>query len=640
MSTATCLPPTGVLPGPAVRADEGWTAVLDPLGGAGTVVVNRGWDLAWERDRWAESAAGGVEHLSVRIHHDELQIGPRWVPDAPAGCPGCVESRLRSALAHPLVEQLLVPRTAAPAAGPLAYRDVLEIAVEHLLDRPLGPGEMYALRVDRIRRHRINRTVHCPVCSAVPDTPEPGWRPQPLRLRPHAVSASDPTRAEHGTPVLDRQVLRLSLVDDRFGPVQAIQREARAPFAMSMAVVLDAPAMGHGRAPTFPETESVAVLEAYERLGGFPFGAPVVTERAYVDVADCAVDPETLGRYTAEQLSHPSCRVDPSDGRTPMDWVWGHDLGTGLPLLVPADVGFYQYDYRYRRARRAARAAGALGRRHFFHESSSGCAVGSSPEEAVLHALFEVAERDAFQLAWHRQRPLPAITHSSITDAASRAMLEMIDARGFDVHLLVATQDIDLPVVWVLAVNRAGAFPAAFSSAGSGADPAAAVRSALREVAQLVTVPLDWTAQDAEPLFADPWTVEELEHHVQLYTLPATLPRSTSVLGGPRLTLADAFPAWPERMREAAGGDLRGALELVREAFTRAGLDQVVMVDQSTRDHTDAGISVVKAVVPFSLPMCFGQAQQRLAGLPRLTAALAGTAAEHQESPYDPHPFP
>ena len=148
-------------------------------------------------------------------------------------------------------------------------------------------------------------------------------------------------------------------VDDRFGPVRAILRESRTPFAMSMAVVPDAPAMGHGRARTFAETEPVAVLEAYERLGGFPYDIPVLTDRAYTDVAEHAVDPATLGRYTDEQLAHPTSRVTPHTADTPMDWVWGHDLDDGRALLVPADHAFYQYEYAFRRDRRAARAVGA-----------------------------------------------------------------------------------------------------------------------------------------------------------------------------------------------------------------------------------------------------------------------------------------
>ncbi len=459
-------------------------------------------------------------------------------------------------------------------------------------------------------------------------------------LRDRPASPQDPVRGTGGSRLLRPGALREKLVDPRFGPVLEVVRESRAPFAMSMAAALESIAMGYGRAFTFAEAEPVAILEAYERMAGFPHAAPVLTDLAHRDIRDIALDPRTLGRYTPEQLAHPSCRVMPSDLDTPMDWVWGHDLDTGEPLLVPADIGFYQYDYRYRKDRWAARAEGAAPRRHFFHESSSGCALGSSLEEAALHSLLELAERDAFLISWHRALPLPSIDPATVTDPASRRLMALVESRGFDIHLLVATQDIGVPVVWAMALNRAGDFPATFSAAGSGIRPESVVRAALWELGQIVTDPVEWDRAQAEAMLEDPWRIEVLDDHLRLHALPEKRDRVTTVLGGPRIALADAFPGWPETLERAAAGAVRGALEYVRGLYAAAGLDRIVLVDQTTRDHADLGTAVAKAVVPGILPMCFGHAHQRLVGLPRLTSALVGTPSEHGSAPFDPHPFP
>jgi ribosomal protein S12 methylthiotransferase accessory factor len=629
--------------GPAVAAvpEAEWTRALSGLRTlSGTVVtLNRGWDLAWEREMWDRSAADGREHLSIRVQHDEVVIGPRWTPESDAGCAGCAEVRGRIILDHPLADDLMRPCAVARTHQPL-LSELFAAAVMHLADRPLRPGELYAVGARATRRHRVPRSVHCPLCGRSSAVPDPVRRPAPLVLHRRPTTPDNPTRGADGARLGARDWLRDRLVDPRYGPVRAILRESRTPFAMNMAVVPDAPAMGHGRALTFVEAQPVAILEAYERLGGFPFDTPVLTDLAFTEIADHAVDPATLGRYTDEQLAHPTCRVTPFTDTTPMDWVWGHELSNGEPVLVPADIGFYQYEYRYRMARRAARAAGARNHRHYFHESSSGCAAGASFEEAALHALFELAERDAFLTAWHQASPLPSIASTSVTDPASRAMLELIRARGYDVHLLVATRDIPLPVVWVLAVHQTGGFPASFSSAGSGAEPDSAIRSGLQEVAQLVTNPIDWERSDIEPMLDDPWRVEELEDHVHFYSLPETQPRATAALGGTLTTIEDAFPDWPGTLRRAAGGDVRAALEYVASRFADVGMSRIVLVDQTSREHADNGIAVVKAVVPGITPMCFGQAQQRLAGLPRLAAALAGTPQANRTIPYDPHPFP
>ncbi|MFF9349104.1 TOMM precursor leader peptide-binding protein [Streptomyces sp. NPDC014734] len=632
-------------PGMAAAPPADWAdslASLGTLAGGGEVAVNRGWNLAWERERWQRSATAGRELLSVRLYDDEVVIGPRWVPGTATGCAGCTEVRERTTLEHPLVEFVAEQRTRPGATHPL-LPELFGAAVTHLADVPLRPGELCAVGVGGTRRHRMARSFHCPLCAPARPELDDRWRPAPLELRPLPALPQDPTRGAEGARVLTPGRLREQLVDIRYGPVQTIMRESVVPFAMSMALELDAPAMGHGRARTYAETEPVAIIEAYERLGGFPFQAPVLMDRSYDDVRGHAVDPASLGELTEEQLAHPTCKVKPFSASTPMDWVWGHDLATGEPRLVPAEIGFYQYENRYRLNRHRARADRAAGPNRFdkfFHDSSSGCAAGSSLEEAALHSLLELAERDAFLLAWHRAVPLPYIDDASITDPESRAHLDLIRARGFDVHVLVAAQDIELPIVWVLVVNRENPFPASYSSGGSGANPATAIRGALREVAQLVTYNAEWDRAEVERMADDPWLLEELEHHLRLYALPRNLSRATAALGGPRVTLDEAFPDWPGTLRRAAGGHVRGALDHVRSLYAKAGLEQIVLVDQTTTEHADAGIAVAKAVVPGILSMCFGHAQQRLKNVPRLTAALAGTEQADRPLPYDPHPFP
>ncbi|MEV7594020.1 TOMM precursor leader peptide-binding protein [Streptomyces sp. NPDC089922] len=617
-------------------------AALEPLAHAtgATVAVNAGWDLAWETRQWQQAAAAHHPHLSVRLLGTEALLGPLWVPGTPAGCAGCAEARLRITADHPLAEEFGVPCRLPRTPSPF-LPELLRTAVASLLAAPPAPGELHAVGGPRSGRHRVRRSLACPVCAARDTTPADPASPPP-RWEPlsHPADPDDPARGTPGRTLLDPGHLRERVVDPRFGPVLGIIRDTHAPFAMSSAVHPDAKAWGYGRAPRFDRSEPLAVLEVYERLAGFPHHGTVLTDTPYTDLRDRALDPASLGGYTPEQLAHPLSRVLPGDAATPRDWVWGHRLRDGEPVLVPAEVGFYQYEYTERMARhRARRAPEDRRRRHFQPESSSGCALGSSLEEAALHSLFELAERDAFLLAFHRARPLPAVDPASLEDPTSRMLLDSITARGYDAHLLVITQDIAIPAVWALAVHRTGGHPATWSAAGSGADPAAAVRGALWELAQLVGEPVDWEHAHAERLLADPYRVDVLEDHYILYSLPETLPRITSVLGGTTVALHEAFPQAAERFREEAGADVLGALRHTERLYADAGLDTIVVVDQTTREHTDLGLAVAKAVVPGIVPMCFGHAQQRLTGLPRLERALAD-AGRPAGAACDPHPFP
>ncbi|MFJ9522859.1 YcaO-like family protein [Kitasatospora sp. NPDC101801] len=644
-------PPSGTaartLLGPGAPADWDWSGwAAHP--GVGLLAVSAGWDRRWEAEALAEARLRGVGLLSVRIADDAVVLGPLWTPllldGTPVSCAGCVVTRLshrHRPEGEALVDFAAAAGRAAPAApeaagtgrpAPHRASPWLPQAVGAyglvLGAAPLRPGELVVLRGDgTIRRHRVRRSHRCPICGT-PRTAagDPAVPPPAPPRHPRPTDAAVPTRA--GAPYgMDPDRMRRALADSRFGPAVRISRDGHVPFAMSEVQLLGGAPAGHGRARTYREAEAVAYLEAYERVAGYPHAAPLVTGRTARELGDRALDPARLGSYTAEQLAHPLSRIRPWTRDTPMDWVWGHRLNDGAPLLVPADAGFYQYRYPPR----------APGDRRLNHvlESSSGCALGSSAEEAALQSLLELAERDAFLIGWHRQRPLPVIDPATVTDPQSRLLLRMAAARGFEVHLLAASADIPVPVVWALAVRPDRALPAAFSTAGCHPDPEVAVRSALWELAQLTENGLTWDPASTEAMLADPWLVTELMDHPRRNADPRLLPRVETVLGGARLTLGEAFPGWPEVYRHAAGGDVNGGLEFVAELYRRAGLTEIVLVDQSTPEHGDAGVAVVKAVVPGIVPMCFGQVHQRFGGLDRLLGARAAPAAS-----LDPHPFP
>jgi ribosomal protein S12 methylthiotransferase accessory factor len=618
---------------------ERWAALLP----GHLVAVSAGFDAGWERA--ARRVAAGRPLLSIRLAGTEAHLGPRhatvascWDPCTcqprsrpstvdSAGCAGCAQVR--------------APQVAAPPDAGLRAQVAIHLRV---LGRvPLRDGELLIVTAaGQARRHRIRRSPHCQVCgdggsvcgdagSVCGDRPRGGAPvrgrpPGPVTLRPRPASGTLPTR---GRPPfgLDPARMRRELVDSRYGPVTRLGRADRAPFAVSEAWLAQAPHPGLGRGRTYRGADAVAVLEAFERSASVPRGIEVVERASRRGLGGLAIDPATLGRYTREQLDRGG-RLRPYTVDTELDWVWGHRLGDGNPVLVPAEIGFYRYEY-------------PAGRRGCFVESSSGCALGGSYEEAALHALLELAERDAFAIGWHAAVPLPSIDPASIADPESAMLLDTIGGYGYDVHLLAATGGLDIPTVWALAVHHELAFPATFSAAGSDPEPAGAVRSALWELGQLVAGAGGLDVDRARELAADWWRIATIDDHIAVNTLPRRATRVTRVLGGPVRTPAQAFPGWPDRLIAYAAGDVTRALRYVAGRYARAGLGEIILVDQSSPDHRALGLHVVKAVVPGIVPMCFGQPYQRVAGLPRLSTVLSARAAhDNATTPLDPHPFP
>ncbi|HWB35800.1 MAG TPA: YcaO-like family protein, partial [Rugosimonospora sp.] len=434
---------------PAGWAWAGWAAGHPER----LLVAGAGFDPEWERAALAAARVTGRALLSLRFTPTELLLGPLWTDAGEAGCAGCAHvagqyHRFEKAR-RPERDRAERERQGTPAAGSTAgsaFPVWLDGAVATVLDGAWRPGDLVALgAAGTLTRHRVRATFRCPVCAeptgplvvaadAVPDSAPPP-APPPTR-RP--TTAAVPPRA--GAPVgLDPDRMRDELGDPRFGPVVRMTRNSAGAFPMSEVELLAGTPAGIGRGSRFADAEVIGVLEAYERLGGYPHAAPIVVDATRAELGDLAIDPAGLGGYTEEQLAAPTCRIRPYHPDAPLDWVWARPLLGGAPKLVPAEVGFYRYGYDLR-------TPGA-GRRGCFLDSSSGSALGSSFEEAALHSLLELAERDAFLLAWHRARPLPAIDPATVTDPDSGLMLALAADRGYQVHLLVATADIDIPVV-------------------------------------------------------------------------------------------------------------------------------------------------------------------------------------------------
>lgn len=622
-------------PAPLLAADappswgyRRWPALLP----GHLIAVSGRFDAEWERGAIRAADMAGLPLVSIRASGREALIGPgRPAPGAavsggargPGGCPGCAQARDQA-------------RDQASGQGSTADAGLGTLVASYLgvlAGAPLAAGELAAVATDgTIRRHQVRRARHCSVCGgAVPG----GGIPAQLRLTPRPASTRLATR---GDPPfgLDPVRMREELLDPRYGPVTRIRRQASAPFALTEASLAGAQYAGYGRGRTFRTADAVAVLEAYERAANIPRTTEVIRQVSKRELGTLAMDPAGLGRYTPAQLAAPSCRLREYRPELAMDWVWGHRLSDGSPVLVPAEIGFYRYAY--------PPAAGAQKPpRACFEDSSSGSALGGSYAEAALHGLLELAERDAFLLAWHRAVPLPSIDPVSVTDAESVMLADVIRGHGYDLHLLAATADLAIPVVWALAVHRELAFPATFSSAGASPDPMEAIRSALWELGQLVKAGQELDEAQARRAAADHWRIAQIEDHIRVNALPALAPRVTRVLGGQQLPVADAFPGWPDRFIEQARGDVTAALRCVAGLYAAAGLDEILLVDQSSAEHTELGLTAVKAVVPGIVPMCFGHAHQRLAGLPRLARAMQaahGQPPAQAQLPLDPHPFP
>ncbi|MFD4234031.1 TOMM precursor leader peptide-binding protein [Streptomyces sp. NPDC058542] len=386
-----------------------------------------------------------------------------------------------------------------------------------------------------------------------------------------------------------------------------------------------------GQANRYSTSRVLAHLEGLERYAGTHRRrgtTPVVD--SYANLSGQALNPADCGFYTpATYAADPL--VSPFDPDRAIPWVWGHSLRDDTPILVPARLAHY---------------SAGVEADNFVFECSNGCATGGSPEEAILFALLELVERDAFLLAWYGRAPLTAIDLTTATTPAVRSMLDRAALHGYDVHAFDTRMDLAVPVVTALAVRRDGGHGTLSFSAAAGFDPADTVEAALSEVLTYIPhLPYQVTERltELEAMERDFGKVLHLKDHAQLYGLPSMARHAATYLEPVDvLPLEETFADWqPLRPRT---GDLLDDLRLLRDRLTAAGYD-VLAVDQTTPEQHRMGLHTVSAIVPGLLPLDFGWSRQRALTMPRLRTALRAAGRRADDLPEAeikavPHPFP
>lgn len=393
-----------------------------------------------------------------------------------------------------------------------------------------------------------------------------------------------------------------------------------------------------GHAGTYRESRTLGLLEGLERYAGQrPRDRRPFVRAALADLGEAtdpaaglpALDPRDTVLYPDGFYRQKHGRsLVPFRSDLVIDWVWGHSFARGGPLLVPSQLAFYGPQHR---------------REQFVAGSSSGCATGGALEEAALHGLLELIERDAFMVAWYSAATLPEIDPASCTDPQTAAVIDRMHALGYHVRLFDLRLDLPIPIVLCVAARRTPGPGNLCMSAGIGFDPEGAALTAAREVASYLPGFAERVLRNEDELRAlvgDYGALTELEQHAMLYGLPEMADRSP--FPGPRTgtrTLTDTFADWSPPQHTDLAQQLRACVELVREV----GKD-VVVVEQTCPEQAEVGVHTAAVIVPGLVPIDFGWSLQRAPHTERVRSAAwrAGKRAEplrEQDVHRHPHPF-
>lgn len=427
------------------------------------------------------------------------------------------------------------------------------------------------------------------------------------------------------------QVLIKEYLDDRAGFINSKMYDLVSPFAN---VSVNLPSLTEdektgGRSNNYKISELTAILEGLERYCGMaPHGKRTLVYDSFSNLKDIALNPINLGIHSNEQYRINNFPFKPFNPECRMNWVWGYSFLHENPILVPEHLAYYSTGFAH----------------PIVFESSNGCALGGSLEEAIFYGILEVIERDSFLMTWYAKLPLSQLDPHSSNDQEMLLMLNRLrEVAGFDVYLFNSTMENGVPSIWAIAKNRKLEGVNIICAAGSHLDPVKAVKGAIHELSSMIfslNKKFKTNRQKYIGMLSNSLLVQQMEDHALLYGLPQAENRLHFLLNRnvPLRTFSEEFKYMMNNQ------DLTDDLKYILDIFRQLNLD-VIVVNQTTPETIRNGLYCVKVFIPGMLPMTFGHQFKRLNGLDRvlnvpMKLGFTKRPLTHAElNPY-PHPFP
>jgi len=187
----------------------------------------------------------------------------------------------------------------------------------------------------------------------------------------------------------------------------------------------------YGKGLTKTQCFVSALMEAVERYSSFWTDQELI-EASFKDVRDIAIDPES---FVLEE-KHFKNYTD----NLKIKWTWAYSLMREECVLVPAIFAFLIY-FNPKESDQC-------------FVDSNGLSCGNCMEEAILHGIFEVTERDALYISHRNRLCMPDVDPTSSKNRYVQEIFQILDRDKITVHIKNTTTDIKIPSFSALLVNE------------------------------------------------------------------------------------------------------------------------------------------------------------------------------------------
>ncbi|WP_414440159.1 YcaO-like family protein [Burkholderia sp. 22PA0106] len=369
-----------------------------------------------------------------------------------------------------------------------------------------------------------------------------------------------------------------------------------------------------------------SVAEAAERYATCVYDKRDVTVASFAEMDERGIPAERIPRCSDQEYAHPKCRLRRIDPQAPLRWIPGYSLlhrrTTYVPLIM---THLYARPW-----------AGES----FWLPISTGVAAHLDFARAAVAAICEVVERDAISLLWLLRMQAPRVHLDEPTPAAHAEKIRRLDASLLDHRVFDVTLDTGIPTLYSLQLRDGAPHAAQFVNCSTSFDTWGSYSKLIRESAMGRTIlehrlPVPEDLHDFVELEQGAIHMARIEHRAAFDFLlapheadaPAPEPSAPRHVGISRI--GRGLPTEPASQ-----------LKYIVERFAALGMD-IVLVDMTTDELRDAGLHVVRAVIPDLMPMsaCYGSRYLGHARLLRMQRELeTRTGRAHPINPY-PQPF-
>jgi ribosomal protein S12 methylthiotransferase accessory factor len=317
--------------------------------------------------------------------------------------------------------------------------------------------------------------------------------------------------------------------------------------------------VSQGKGLTVAAAKASALMESVETYLAERIDRPVLIA-SYEDLVERrpVVDPGALPRLAGSKFQ-PGLKIA---------WIDGHNLFDQAAIWVPYEMVHTDWSVPL------PQGSGC------FPATSNGLASGNTGDEALVHAMAEVIERDGVAL-WHALdesgQAARRVDPGTVYDPDCQWLLDRFDRAGIDVAIWDLTTDLAVPTFRVHTLDRGDGFRSAQPAGGSGChpDPAVALSRALTEAAQSRVTYISGARDDAgRSAYLD--RRDEATKAAARRYFRQPLSRSFGDISGHAAESVDADLEWMLTRLEASGVRQVIALDLSQPAYPVSAVRVIV----------------------------------------------------------------